>query len=87
MFVVHLCGLAFVSFSASLFSQGVGGGVARGEEKPCAQDRFAAECAGFAGEVDEDRLRDILGEMVIAHLAEGSGVDQVDVPGDQRGEG
>ena len=42
---------------------------------------------GVAGEFDEDLLGHLLGEMRAAHLAEGGGVNQVEMAGDQGGKG
>jgi hypothetical protein len=41
----------------------------------------------FAGEEEEDGLGDIVGEVGVADLAEGGGVDEVDVGGDEGLEG
>lgn len=41
----------------------------------------------LAGEVEEDGLRHLLGEVGRAHLPMGGTVDEVDMPGHQRGKG
>lgn len=42
---------------------------------------------GFLRQGDDDGLRDFLGLMRVASVAQGNGIDLVDVPRDQRGEG
>ena len=46
-----------------------------------------AQLPGFFCQKDEDRLRDFLGLMRIARVAQRDGIDLIDVPRDERGKG
>ena len=76
--------------------RGVGGGlrtfcvegdVAGGSEEPAGEDGRGVESGGFSGEEEEDGLGDVLGEVLVAELADGAGVDEVDVAVDEGGGG
>jgi len=54
-------------------------------KEPAAQKRAGAEIAGLAGQQNEHRLGHILSELRIAHVAEGHGVNPVEVASDQFG--
>ena len=45
------------------------------------------ECPGFFGEEEEDRLRNILREVRIANLAQGGGVNEIEMPRNEDGKG
>jgi hypothetical protein len=55
--------------------------------QPACQNDLFGEAGGLAGEVGEDQLRDVPGEMFIAPgLPNGCGIDQGKVPRNQFGE-
>jgi len=55
-------------------------GVAGDGEQPGRQHRFFPDRGGLANQDDEDRLRDVLGQVRIAvHLPQRGGIDQPDV--------
>ena len=52
-------------------------------DQPAGDHHPPVDRMGFAGEGDEDSLRDVLGEIGVADLPPGGGIDLVDVPRDQ----
>ena len=58
-------------------------GVTGGSEEPCREDGFLAECREFLLEDEEDNLGDIGGEVGVAYLAQGGGIDEVSVLADE----
>ncbi len=67
MFVLSSPGVHFELISAE---------VARGFEEPSGQNSGANESGRFARQGHEDLLRDFLGQLAIARLAQGGGVDE-----------
>ena len=64
------------------------GGKMRAGVKPAGQRFAARERTGLAREVGEDGLRHILRQMRVAvDLPQRGGIDEIDVPADQFGEG
>jgi len=55
--------------------------------KPAGENGALAQRRGFAGEREENGLRHILGIAVVAREPPCNGIDQVDVPAHQFGEG
>jgi hypothetical protein len=54
-------------------------GVAGGAQQPRREDRLMAERGGLAGQDDEHRLRDFLGDVTITDYAQRRPVNEVDV--------
>ena len=82
----HLGRLLFVTGAPLLLAQHVPGDVSRGVEEPAAQQHVGIvnERRGFAGQEDEDPLRDFLGGIVVAPgLPQRRRVDVIDMPADQ----
>ena len=63
---LHGLGLLFMRPAARFSANGFGSGKMRTGVKPPRQDRAARKGAGFAGEVGENRLRDILRQVGVA---------------------
>jgi hypothetical protein len=59
-------------------------GVAGGFEQPAGEKGAGAQARGLAGENEEDSLGDLLGEMRVAHLPQGGGMDEIEMPRDER---
>lgn len=79
----------FLTLASSVFRAGdfAGGEISTGIE-PAAEVGAAGERRGFAREIDEDALGGIMGQVSIAgNLAESDGINEIDVPADQFGEG
>ena len=55
--------------------------------EPCGEWQVGADTRGGAGEFDEDGLSGFFGEVSGAGLAEGGGVNEVEVAGDELAEG
>jgi hypothetical protein len=78
----------FADAPAEFASQRGSGDVAGVAMKPAGERTFGAERPGLAGEIGEDRLRDVGRQAGIAgDFAEGDGINEVEVPPDQLGEG
>ena len=77
--------LVLVAFggSADLGQRGKAGRI----EKPAAQRRLVGKLACLLGEDDKHRLRDFLGQLRIAHLPQGGGINEADAPVYQRFKG
>ena len=68
--------------------RGLGGGKMRAGVKPAGQRRAPRQRRRFAREVGENRLGHILGEVCVAvDLPQRRGIDQIEVPAHQFGEG
>ena len=65
----------------------IGGSETRGLIEPSGQNDTRGQRGGFAGEDDEDGLRDFLGVMGVAGGAQGGGIDKIHVARDERSEG
>src|SRR5213075_2615100 len=57
----------------------------RSSTQPTGEDDSFAQLPGFSCQKDEDRLRDFLGLMRIARVAQRDGIDLIDVPRNERG--
>ena len=77
----------FAGGAASLAADHIDGGAAGDDVEPGGERLDGGEFLRVAGEVEEDGLRDVFGELGRADLAAGGGVDEVDVAGDEFGEG
>ena len=54
--------------------------------QPSGKDDFGGEAGGLAGEIDEDGLGDVLGEMgIVINDAKRGGINKIDVPRHQLG--
>ena len=80
-------GLLFAAGAAVFGAQEIGGGEPGGLIEPAGEDGGRAQLAGFFGQDDEDGLGDFLGGVGVAGFAEGGGVDEVDVTGNERDKG
>ena len=80
------CSAAFVVETAAVGAEGGEGDVAGGFEEPgggvVLGDGFV-----FAGGDEEDGLGDVFGEVGVSGLAEGGGIDEVEVGGEEGVEG
>ena len=85
--ILGTMGALFAVQAAALGLQRVARGKVRGAAEPAGEHGLPAEAAGLASEDDEDRLRDFLGQVRVAHLPSRGGMDQSDVALDQPGEG
>lgn len=63
------------------------GGQAGGLKQPARKRPVVAQLPGLFGEDDKDRLGDFLGVVRVADLAQGDGIDQIDMARDQGGKG
>ena len=68
-----------------LFSERVCGGVSGRATKPAREDRLRIERGRFPRQNDEYDLSNFFRHMRIADPAQGDGIDQMDVPRNQRG--
>jgi hypothetical protein len=84
---IHGGCLLFVAVAAGFTSDGARSDKASCAEEPAGQNGFAIEGRGLAGQNQKDRLGDVLGQVRVANLAQGGGVNQVEVPVDQFGKG
>ena len=56
--------------------------------QPAGQRTFGPQRAGFARQIGEDDLRNVRGQAGVARdLADGNGINQVNMPRDQSGKG
>ena len=81
------CGGRFARLSARFAAHGVDGGPPTHDVQPRDERGGGLERAGVAGEIDEDRLRHILGELRRTGDAACDRVGEVEVALDERGEG
>jgi hypothetical protein len=72
-----------VSLSDRAKSQRVGGAIPGRAVQPRRQDRPVAQRGGLAPKDEEDRLRNVIRQVRIAHLPQRRGVDHVQVTGDE----
>ena len=68
-------------------AQGIGAACAEALLEAVERNQGTGEPGGGASEVGEGRLGDFLGELRRAHLAEGGGVNEVEVAADDFGKG
>lgn len=84
-------GLPFVGEATAGVAQMIEGEIARAPMQPTRQGsvrrQLPAHGPGFAGEVNEDVLDDVGGEIAGFHLPDGRRVDEVGVAGDEFAEG
>ncbi len=69
--------------ASAVGSEGGESGVAGDFQEPGGKGGSGREMIDATGEDEEDGLGNIVGAMWVAELAEGSGVDEVDVCGDE----
>ena len=84
--VAHKFFLAFAPavFGADQFARGK----MRAGVEPAGQAFAMGQRCGFADEIGENTLRDIVGEVgIAANLPQRSGIDEIDVAADKFGEG
>ena len=79
-------GLLFAGLTAGFAAEKIDGGQPRGLEQPTGK-RLGPHARGFLGKDDKDDLRYLLGMLRIAALPQRDGIDEIDVPGDERGKG
>ena len=80
---VDLRGDVLALLAPGFVADRINGRVAGDLVKPRAQQGVRLEAAGLAGQLEEDRLRDFLGQLRRADLAQGGGIDQSDAPADK----
>jgi hypothetical protein len=78
--------LLFALVPPPLNGQRVGARVTRRAAKPAGQNGLVAERVRLAREDDENRLRDFLGQIRVAHLPQRDGINEIDMARDERGE-
>ncbi len=66
---MHCEGLLFASLAAQFGTLSPAGDETSGAIKPAGQDHIAAKTAGFAGQENENGLRDFIGKLRVAHTA------------------
>ena len=72
----------FAGLAAGFAAEGVDGGAARDDMQPRCERLAGREIAGAAGEIEEDGLGDLFGELGRADLAARGGIDEVEMAGD-----
>src|SRR5436190_10640272 len=81
----HGGGLLFAATSAGFELDRVATGVTRGVYEPAGEGGGIANGPCASGENEEDGLRDVIGQMRVAHLPARGGVDEIQVTLDDRG--
>jgi hypothetical protein len=69
-----------------LNGQRIGACVSRRAAEPAGQNGLQAERVRLARQNDEDRLRDVPGQMRVAHLPQRHRINEIDVARNERGE-
>ena len=77
----HPGGLLFVQAAAILDFSRVAGGVMGGEDEPTRERGAVADGVRLSGQENEDRLRDVLGKVLVADLTTRGRVYQVEMAG------
>lgn len=84
---MHGGSLSFVILAAGGSAAGIGSDILKHAKKPGSQGCGGAEGGGLFGQHDEDRLGDVLGEGGVMDEAEGGGMEPIDMPAHELGEG
>ncbi|HEX3856582.1 MAG TPA: hypothetical protein VHY30_04710 [Verrucomicrobiae bacterium] len=82
---LHLSGLLFAPLAAVLNFHGIGSGEPRRPVKPAGQNGFLAERTGLARKDYEHGLRHFLGQVRVAHLSHGGGINEAEITLHERG--
>ena len=73
----------FVDLSAFFVFERVARRETRGVDQPAGQRRWVFDAAGFFRKNDENGLRDVVGSVRVAHLAQRGRIHQMNMPLDQ----
>ena len=84
---VHGGGLLFAGASAHVGADGVGREILRRAMQPAGQNGTVCELVSGSREGNKHALRHVLGQVRVANHAQRGGIDEVNVPAHQFGEG